>query len=581
MMPGPIHHSWRVFGRRSRSATVLTLSTAMVAGVLAAPAMAAAPTLSGTPRQGQQLTVTPDPMDMNAPPAPVPPADITWMSCSGASCTQVASGATYTLTAGDVGNTIRAQEAETTGTLSSTPTAVVFPILFAAIGGPPTEGQTLQAFTDWSVKPPPAGTGALSFVWSRCNPGCVTAPGVTGNQYTLSGADVGGTIRVVVSETDPSGPQSNSAQSGTITAAPVTAPTQSSPTSVTTVGASPTSATTNQVVTLIATVTAIASGRSPIGTVAFADRGATIGGCGSVPVSGPGQSVTVTCTATFAAASSPEPLTAAFTRATGSSVTGSSSAPASLTIRRDSSNSSVDVSNPTVALGHTATYTASIQGSLTGSVKPSGTVEFLDQGKPIAACTTSPLATTTVGSQASCVVRYQRSGSHSITVAYAGDTNFTGSGSPSATHVTVRPISGGTVNSTMQWSFHFTRSYTRVIALLIDSVSAGTSVIVKCRGKGCPFAKRSTMVHRSTRCPAKGKGKAKAKAKCVTQRSRSLNLESAFRGRRLRGGARVTIFLMRPQWVGKYYQFAIRTSGAPRIRIACLAPGSTAPGVGC
>jgi hypothetical protein len=159
----------------------------------------------------------------------------------------------------------------------------------------------------------------------------------------------------------------------------------------------------------------------------------------------------------------------------------------------------------------------------------------------------------------------------------------------------------------MQWSFHFTRSYTRVLALLIDSVSAGTSVIVKCQGKGCPFAKRSTIVHQSTRCPAKGKGKgcpfakrstmvhqstrcpakgkgkaqAKAKAKCVTQRSRSLNLESAFRGRRLRGGARVTIFLMRPQWVGKYYQFAIRTSGAPRIRIACMAPGSTAPGVGC
>jgi hypothetical protein len=561
---------------------VLTLSTAMVAGVLAAPAMAAAATFSsGTAEQGSTLVATPDPADLMAP------GDITWDRCTTAtpsSCSAITptTATTYVLTQDDVNHTIQVQE---TGDPPAT-TAVVFPILLPPrLGSSTVEGQTIEAFPDWSVAPPSGANARLTFAWSRCvQANCGPVSNVTGSQYGLSSSDVGGTIKLVVSETDPGGAQqSNSAQSGTITAAPVTAPTQSSPTSVTTVGASPTSATTNQVVTLIATVTAIASGRSPIGTVAFADRGATIGGCGSVPVSGPGQSVTVTCTATFAAASSPEPLTAAFTRATGSSVTGSSSAPASLTIRRDSSNSSVDVSNPTVALGHTATYTASIQGSLAGSVKPSGTVEFLDQGKPIAACTTSPLATTTVGSQASCVVRYQRSGSHSITVAYAGDTNFTGSGSPSATHVTVRPISGGTVNSTMQWSFHFTRSYTRVIVLLIDSVSAGTSVIVKCRGKGCPFAKRSTMVHRSTRCPAKGKGKAKAKAKakCVTQRSRSLNLESAFRGRRLRGGARVTIFLMRPQWVGKYYQFAIRTSGAPRIRIACLAPGSTAPGVGC
>jgi hypothetical protein len=565
---GFMHHISRSKRRRSWPATVLTLSTFVVAGLLAAPAMAAPPTLFGTPEQGSTLTLTPD----------ATATATTWMRCDAnatpSSCSAITpnSPTTYKLTPADVGFTIEVQQTPLGGgTETAGPTAVVIPNLLApSFSGSTAENQTLTATPQWSAAAPAAAS--ITFSWTRCNgSGCVAVATATPSQYRLASADIGSEIQVEVTATASGITQHASAAIGPIAAANAT--------SVTSIVASPTSATTNQVVTLIATVTATLSGKSPNGTVAFANRGTAVPGCGSVPASTLNQSVTVICTTAFPAASSPEQLTAGFTPAKGSPVTGSSSAPASVTIRRDSSTSSVDVSNPTVALGRTATYTASIQGSLAGSVKPSGTVEFLDQGQPIAACTTRPLPTTTVGSQASCVVRYPHSGSHSITIAYPGDANFLGSGSPSATRVTVRPISVGTVNSTMQWSFHFTRSYTRVLALLIDSVSAGTNVVVKCHGKGCPFAKRSTMVHQNTRCPTKGK--AKTKTKCVTQRSRSIDLESGFRGRRLRGGARVTILMMRPQWVGKYYQFAIRTSGPPRIRIACLAPGSTAPGVGC
>jgi hypothetical protein len=591
MTLGLIHHIRGRNTHRSWPTIVLTLATLGVSGALAAPAIAD-PVVNGTPEQGQTLTVTPDATAV-AEMTPGPPGDMKWFGCpSGQSppgCTVLVTGQTsYTLKAADVGNRIVVREADTTsGPRTSTPTAVVFPILRdPLIGGSTVAGQMLQATAQWSVISPPAGA-SITFAWSRCKPGCKTIAGATGAQYTLRSADVGGKVQVQVSDTEPSGAdQSKSAKSGSVTAAPgtpapasppVTSPAQPTSKSVTSVVASPTGAETNQEVTLIATVTASASGTSPSGAVAFANHGATIAGCGSIPASGSGQSVTVTCAAAFPAASSPAAVTAAFTPAPGSAVQGSSSATSSVTIRRGSSISSVDVSNPTVALGRTATYTASILGSVAGSAMPSGTAEFLDGGKPIAACATRPLASTAVGSQASCVVRYTRLGSHSITIAYPGDANFLGSGSTSATHVTVRSISRGTVNSTMQWSFHFTRSYTNVLALVINSASVGTSVVVKCQGGGCPFAKRSTMVHQGTRCPTNSK----RKSKCTTRKSRRVDLESGFRGHRLRGGARVTIFLMRPQWVGKYYQFTIRTASAPRIRISCLAPGRTAPGVGC
>jgi hypothetical protein len=494
-----------------------------------------------------------------------------WKRCNPA-CVKIAgeTGAThYKLVKKDVGATIEVVQNAAT----SAPTPVVFPILLpAGITGSMAEGQTVTATPQWSVMPAPDGA-QISYSWSRCTASgtsCVPISQASGEQYQLTTADVGHEIGLAVTDTEPSG--ASQGPKSTTTASPVSAADAASATSIL---ASPSSATTNQVVTLIATVTSADSGQPPTGTVAFANSGAGIPGCGSVPANSSGQSVTVTCPARFAAAGSPEQLTAAFTPAPGSPVSSSSSAPTSLTIRKDSTISSVGVSNPSVAVGSRATYTASIQGSLGGPVKPLGTVEFFDHRAPISGCTTRPLATTSVGSGASCVVGYQRSGSHSITVAYPGDGNYTGSGSRSPTSVTVRSVLLGAVSSTMQWSFRFTPSYTSVLGLLIDSVSAGTSVVVKCHGGGCPFAKRSTMIHQSTRCPTRGKHK------CTTQRSRSFNLQSGFRGRRLRNGTRITIYLTRPQWVGKYYQFAIRAAAPPRIRIACLAPGSSAPGVGC
>ncbi|MGH3422055.1 MAG: hypothetical protein ACRDOD_20970, partial [Streptosporangiaceae bacterium] len=52
-------------------------------------------------------------------------------------------------------------------------------------------------------------------------------------------------------------------------------------------------------------------------------------------------------------------------------------------------------------------------------------------------------------------------------------------------------------------------------------------------------------------------------------------------GHRLRVGAKVTVSITRTHWIGRYYSFSMRAHRGPRIRINCLAPGHSKPGVGC
>ena len=94
-----------------------------------APVNTTPPTISGTATEGQTLTLKPGTWSGTAP---ITTADA-WRRCdsAGANCIDVAIGATYTLTASDVGHTIRVRETATAtnpygqGAVDSTPTAVV------------------------------------------------------------------------------------------------------------------------------------------------------------------------------------------------------------------------------------------------------------------------------------------------------------------------------------------------------------------------------------------------------------------------------------------------------------------------
>ena len=214
----------------------------------------------------------------------------------------------------------------------------------------------------------------------------------------------------------------------------------STPTTTTLATPNPSPTATNQNVTLTATVMTNTNGNvAPSGTVAFSANGTPIPGCTSQPVTPSGSTGTTTCTTSFAASSSPESLTAAFTGAAGSGQAGSASGPQSLTVDKGATATKLAVSNQSPAAGGSVTYTATVTANVTGASTPSGTVAFMDNGRPISSCPAQRL--TTGSSTATCAVSYSGGGAHSITAVYGGDASFSGSTSP-ATTVTVSAPSG-------------------------------------------------------------------------------------------------------------------------------------------
>ena len=83
--------------------------------------------------------------------------------------------------------------------------------------------------------------------------------------------------------------------------------------------------------------------------------------------------------------------------------------------------------NPSFS-GEQVTYTATVTPDVQTSVPPTGTVSFADGTNVISGCGSAPVT----GGQASCSVTYTgTAGSqHPIAAVYGGDTNFTGSSSP-------------------------------------------------------------------------------------------------------------------------------------------------------
>jgi hypothetical protein len=126
---------------------------------------------------------------------------------------------------------------------------------------------------------------------------------------------------------------------------------------------------------------------------------------------------------------------------------------------------------------------------------------------------------------------------------------------------------------TMQWTFHYTRAYTKVLSLAVDGAPAGAEVLIGCHGRGCPFTKPVSVISGANRCGPKGRRRCAA--------GKTIELAHDFRKRRLHAGTRITVAITRPQWIGKYYEFDTRAGRAPRVQVSCLAPGTTRPGAPC
>jgi hypothetical protein len=549
------------------SPTSVTLSSGPTLTVV--PANTSPPSISGTPDVGQTLTDTGG--TWNPPGSTI---TYQWMDCNnaGTGCANVTSNGTthtYTVALSDIGRTMKVQEtatfngAQATPALSA-PTAVVVPVNTSppSISGTPDVGQTLTAGGTWN---PPQST--ITYQWIHCNnTGCNNIPNTNSPTYTVAVGDLGDTIEV--QETA----MYNGAQSAPAVSAPIAVTVPSS----TSLLALPASPTTNETATLIATVASSISSASPAGTVSFQDAGIPIAGCSAVPVAPLNQSVQVTCQTEFSASSSPDALTAVFTPGGNSVVTGSTSQTLNLAVGHDSTTTALDVSNPVVIAGRTATYTATVAPAHAGAFHPTGGVQFLDRGTPISACSAQPLQVSQGFDSAQCTVHYAKVGSHSISAIYSGDGGFNGSASSSQA-VSVRRLPVhilGTIVAKMGWLFRFAPKYTQILSLLLHKPAVGTTILLQCHGVGCPFAHRSIRVAKVRACQSAGKH-------CVMIKPAKLQLATKFGRRRLHVGTVLTIELSRRNWIGKAYVFKIRAGRGPHYHIGCVAPGSTKVGVGC
>jgi hypothetical protein len=166
-----------------------------------------------------------------------------------------------------------------------------------------------------------------------------------------------------------------------------------------------------QSVTFTATVSANAPGSgTPSGMVTFKD-GTTVMGAGTLS----GGAATFT---TSALAVGSHPITAVY--AGDGNFVASTSAPTSQAVNQDGTSTSLTSSaNPSVS-GQSVTFTATVTANAPGSGTPTGTVTFKDGATLLG---TSPLS----GGVASITMSSLSVASHNISVAYGGDTNFTGS----------------------------------------------------------------------------------------------------------------------------------------------------------
>ena len=238
--------------------------------------------------------------------------------------------------------------------------------------------------------------------------------------------------------------------------------------------------------TLVATVSSSSSNARPSGTITFSNGRTPISGCVNETIGSTSQSATAICqvalpagTALFAAVYKPQ---------TSSNLAGSVSAPRSLVVGKDSTSISLQ-SAKKVAIHASARYTATVLSrvSNSGPFVPSGSVEFLDRGRPISACQNQRLN----NSAAICTVKYKSTRRHRISARYLGDANFGASQSPVRTVRAVTkgsvPKVAGFIGAYVQWKFAYHPSFTQVLSLRVSGVGSGVTLQARLYGIGLPI----------------------------------------------------------------------------------------------
>ncbi len=205
-------------------------STSEATEVIASePSDSSLPSISGTTMDGQTLTASTGTWTGTTPIS----YSYQWRQCNsvGEECSDIsgATNETYTLSNGDVGNTLRivVTASNIAGYTSGTSeaTAVIDPLApsddsLPSISGTAANGQTLTASTGtWTGTTPIS----YSYQWRQCNSAggeCSNISGATSSTYVLGRDDVGSTIRIVVAASNAAGSTSSTSEPTAVVTAP-------------------------------------------------------------------------------------------------------------------------------------------------------------------------------------------------------------------------------------------------------------------------------------------------------------------------------------------------------------------------
>lgn len=198
---------------------------------------------------------------------------------------------------------------------------------------------------------------------------------------------------------------------------------------------------TGQNTLLTATVTASSPGSgTPTGNVEFVDGATSLcGGASGVAVNGSGVA---TCTSSFTAGGGPHNVTAAYLA--DSNYSGSTSATVGQTVNKANTSTTITSgTNPTVT-GQATVLTAAVTPIAPGAGTPTGDIEFLDEGTPVAACGGDSGTPVNGSGVATCSPGLIATGSpHALTARYLGDGNYKSSTSNTVSQ-TVNPADTST-----------------------------------------------------------------------------------------------------------------------------------------
>ena len=98
-------------------------------------------------------------------------------------------------------------------------------------------------------------------------------------------------------------------------------------------------------------------------------------------------------------------------------------------------------------------------------------------------------------------------------------------------------------------TFERAGSLTQLIGLAVGDVPAGSKVTMSCSGSGCPFTTKTFNMKNDVK---------------------TLALTDMFRDPNLTPGTILELRVTKPGWIGKSFQYEIRSSGDPKTTTQCV-----------